>query len=87
MKLALYSFIGSAMVLVVLIASYVVSGATSFDLNQLAQFREQLGGFSVFHLRRLNTHEEGALQLSWFVGEKIGHRENTQAIATAVGVK
>jgi NADH-quinone oxidoreductase subunit M len=38
MKLALYSFIGSAMVLVVLIASYVLAGATTFDLNQLAQF-------------------------------------------------
>jgi|ERR1051325_515800 NADH-quinone oxidoreductase subunit M len=38
MKLALYSFIGSAMVLVVLIAAYVVSGATTFDLGKLAGF-------------------------------------------------
>lgn len=37
MKLALYSFIGSAMVLAGLIAAYVVSGAKTFDLAQLAQ--------------------------------------------------
>jgi NADH-quinone oxidoreductase subunit M len=37
MKLALYSFVGSAMVLVGLIAAYVVSGIHSFDLNRLAQ--------------------------------------------------
>src|SRR5439155_21091568 len=38
MKLALYSFIGSAMVLVGLIAAYVVSGAHSFDLAELAKY-------------------------------------------------
>jgi NADH-quinone oxidoreductase subunit M len=38
MKLALYSFIGSAMVLVGLIGAYVVSGAHSFDLSELAKF-------------------------------------------------
>ena len=38
MKLALYSFVGSAMVLVVLIAAYVVSGGTTFDLAKLAGF-------------------------------------------------
>lgn len=38
MKLALYSFIGSAMVLVVLIAAYILAGANTFDLHQLAQF-------------------------------------------------
>ncbi len=38
MKLALYSFVGSAMVLVGLIAAYVVSGATSFNLIEMAQF-------------------------------------------------
>ena len=38
MKLALYSFVGSAMVLVVMIAAFVVSGAKTFDLPQLAQF-------------------------------------------------
>ena len=38
MKLALYSFIGSAMVLIGLIAAYVVSGAKTMDLVQLAQF-------------------------------------------------
>jgi NADH-quinone oxidoreductase subunit M len=37
MKLALYSFAGSAMVLVGLIAAYVVSGAQSFDLLVLAK--------------------------------------------------
>jgi NADH-quinone oxidoreductase subunit M len=37
MKLALYSFVGSAMVLVGLIAAYVVAGANSFDLMTLAQ--------------------------------------------------
>lgn len=37
MKLALYSFIGSAMVLVVLIAAYVLAGARTFDLIELAQ--------------------------------------------------
>ena len=36
MKLALYSFVGSAMVLVGLIAAYVVSPAHSFDLVKLA---------------------------------------------------
>ncbi|MFO1475375.1 MAG: NADH-quinone oxidoreductase subunit M [Verrucomicrobiota bacterium] len=36
MKLALYSFAGSALVLAGLIAAYVVSGAHSFDLNDLA---------------------------------------------------
>jgi NADH-quinone oxidoreductase subunit M len=38
MKLALYSFVGSAMVLIGLIATYVVSGAHSFDLAELAKF-------------------------------------------------
>ena len=38
MKLALYSFIGSAMVLVGLIATYVVAGAHTFDLLELAKF-------------------------------------------------
>ena len=38
MKLALYSFVGSAMVLVGLIAAYVVAGANTFDLLELAQF-------------------------------------------------
>jgi NADH-quinone oxidoreductase subunit M len=37
MKLALYSFVGSAMVLVGLIAAYVVSGARTFDLTELAK--------------------------------------------------
>ena len=37
MKLALYSFAGSAMVLIGLIAAYVVSGAQSFDLLDLAK--------------------------------------------------
>ena len=37
MKLALYSFVGSAMVLVGLIAAYVVSGAKTFDLTDLAR--------------------------------------------------
>ena len=38
MKLALYSFVGSAMVLVGLIATYVVAGAHTFDLLELAKF-------------------------------------------------
>jgi NADH-quinone oxidoreductase subunit M len=38
MKLALYSFIGSAMVMVGLIAAYVVSGAHSFSLVELAKY-------------------------------------------------
>ena len=38
MKLALYSFVGSAMVLIGLVAAYVVAGAKTFDLLQLAQF-------------------------------------------------
>ncbi len=38
MKLALYSFAGSAMVVIGLIAAYVVSGANSFDLVTLAQY-------------------------------------------------
>jgi len=38
MKLALYSFVGSALVLVGLIAAYVVAGARSFDLVELAKF-------------------------------------------------
>ena len=37
MKLALYSFVGSAMVLIGLIAAYVLAGAKTFDLVQLAQ--------------------------------------------------
>ncbi|HXR08374.1 MAG TPA: NADH-quinone oxidoreductase subunit M [Candidatus Acidoferrum sp.] len=37
MKLALYSFAGSAMVMIGLIAAYVVSGAQSFDLLDLAK--------------------------------------------------
>ena len=39
MKLALYSFVGSAMVLVGLIAAYVVSGAHTFNLIELAQYQ------------------------------------------------
>jgi NADH-quinone oxidoreductase subunit M len=38
MKLALYSFVGSAMVLVGIIAAYVVSGAKTTDLVALAQY-------------------------------------------------
>ncbi len=38
MKLALYSFIGSAMVLIGLIAAYVVSGAHSFNVLELAKY-------------------------------------------------
>jgi NADH-quinone oxidoreductase subunit M len=38
MKLALYSFVGSAMVLIGLIAAYIVAGATTMDLVRLAQF-------------------------------------------------
>jgi len=38
MKLALYSFVGSAMVLVGLIAAYVLAGAHTFDLVELAKF-------------------------------------------------
>ena len=38
MKLALYSFIGSAMVLVGLIAAYVVAGSKSMALNDLAGY-------------------------------------------------
>src|SRR5687767_1205565 len=37
MKLALYSFVGSAMVMIGLIAAYVLGGAKTFDLVQLAQ--------------------------------------------------
>ena len=38
MKLALYSFVGSAMVLVGLIAAYVVAGSRTMDLVQLARY-------------------------------------------------
>src|SRR5262245_5732748 len=38
MKLALYSFVGSAMVLIGLIAAYVVAGASTFNLIELARF-------------------------------------------------
>ena len=38
MKLALYSFVGSAMVLVGLIAAYVVSGAHTFSVIELAKY-------------------------------------------------
>ena len=38
MKLALYSFVGSAMVLVGLIAAYVIAGARTMDLVELAAF-------------------------------------------------
>jgi NADH-quinone oxidoreductase subunit M len=38
MKLALYSFIGGAMVLVGLIAAYVVSGAHTFNVEELAKY-------------------------------------------------
>jgi NADH-quinone oxidoreductase subunit M len=38
MKLALYSFIGSAMVLIGIVAAYVVAGRTTTDLIELAKF-------------------------------------------------
>lgn len=38
MKLALYSFVGSAMVLIGLIAAYVVAGAKTMNLLELAKF-------------------------------------------------
>jgi NADH-quinone oxidoreductase subunit M len=38
MKLALYSFVGSAMVLIGLVAAYVVAGAKTMDLLALSQF-------------------------------------------------
>jgi NADH-quinone oxidoreductase subunit M len=37
MKLAIYSFVGSAMVLVGLMAAYIISGAHTFDLVELAK--------------------------------------------------
>jgi NADH-quinone oxidoreductase subunit M len=43
MKLALYSFVGSALVLVGLIAAYVVANANTFSLVDLAQVRFPLG--------------------------------------------
>jgi NADH-quinone oxidoreductase subunit M len=39
MKLALYSFIGSAMILVVLLAAFVVSGGKTFNLIELSKFQ------------------------------------------------
>lgn len=39
MKLALYSFVGSAMILIVLLAAFVVSGAKSFNLVELSKFQ------------------------------------------------
>jgi NADH-quinone oxidoreductase subunit M len=38
MKLALYSFVGSAMVLIGLLAAYVLAGANTFNLIELAKF-------------------------------------------------
>ena len=38
MKLALYSFIGSAMVLIGLVAAYAVAGGRGFDLAELARY-------------------------------------------------
>src|SRR6185369_4845844 len=38
MKLALYSLVGSAMVLIGLIAAYVVAGAKTFNLVELAKY-------------------------------------------------
>jgi NADH-quinone oxidoreductase subunit M len=38
MKLALYSFVGSAMVLIGLIAAFVVAGANTFSIVELAKF-------------------------------------------------
>ncbi|MBS1822964.1 MAG: NADH-quinone oxidoreductase subunit M [Acidobacteria bacterium] len=38
MKLALYSLVGSAMVLIVLVAAYVVAGAKTMSLLELSQF-------------------------------------------------
>jgi NADH-quinone oxidoreductase subunit M len=43
MKLALYSFVGSAMVLIGLIAAYVVAGSTTLNLIELARFPFELG--------------------------------------------
>jgi len=43
MKLALYSFVGSAMVLIGLIAAYVVAGARTMDLVELARFHFPYG--------------------------------------------
>jgi NADH-quinone oxidoreductase subunit M len=43
MKLALYSFVGSAMVLVGVIAAYAVSGARTMSLIDLARFQFPLG--------------------------------------------
>ena len=49
MKLAIYSFVGSAMVLIGLIAAYVVAGAKTTSLSDLAQFQFsphfQMGAF------------------------------------------
>jgi NADH-quinone oxidoreductase subunit M len=39
MKLAIYSFVGSAMVLIGLIAAYVIAGGKTFDLLELANFQ------------------------------------------------
>src|SRR3954468_23370604 len=58
MKLALYSFVGSALILVVLLAAFVVSGAKTFNLVELSKFQfplsfqlwalpVMLGGFGI----------------------------------------
>ncbi len=43
MKLALYSFVGSAMVLVGLVAAYVAAGSTTLDLFQLSRYSFDVG--------------------------------------------
>ena len=43
MKLALYSFVGSAMVLVGLVAAYVVAGSTTLNLLELARYSFEVG--------------------------------------------
>jgi NADH-quinone oxidoreductase subunit M len=43
MKLALYSFVGSAMVLIGLVAAYVVAGSTTMNLLELARFSFEAG--------------------------------------------
>ena len=43
MKLAIYSFVGSALILIVLIAAFVVSGSHTFNLVELSKFDFPVG--------------------------------------------
>ena len=51
--------------------------------DQFAEFEEQFGRLTGFHVGRLDADEERAFEFGGFVGKEVGHRAAVQRGANA----